>query len=158
MKTAAFSILGLMFVAFLLIPSVQAIEWSVNINPTDPTENLIFPGTTAVISATGPTDGEIYVEIIDANTTNTVIRFPESGSIPLIDGVAIITWDVPETFPIALYHLSLTDDSIGSVRALRSFKVWEPDSTVTGEDDPTIVEMLQDLIRLESWRNGFERS
>ncbi len=153
-------VLGLLFVAFLLAPTVQALDWGVNINPTDPGEYRIFAGKNVVISVTGPDDANVFVEIIDANTTNTVIRFPDIGFTPLVDGVAIITWTIPATFPIALYYVSVTDD-IDSVRDVRSFRVMDPTGILDPtdpEDDATLEEMLQDLIRLESWRNGFERS
>ncbi len=153
-------LMSTLFMGLLAVPTVLALDWSINIDPTASGEFQIFAGSATVISATGPTDENVFVEIINANTSNTILRFPETGFTPLVDGVAIITWDIPLTFPLGVYYVSLTD-SIGSVRGLISFSVQEPGTTPPGGDpthDTTINEILQDIIRLDSWRQGFERA
>ncbi len=157
----AIVVIVLLLSGLIAISPVQAqsFEWSVNIDPRDGGATIHL-GDLVDITATGPDDAEIHIEIIEAGTSTVVKRFPASGTTTLVSGVIVFTWDIPSSDfgeVGALYYLTLKD-STGSVRAVMSFKTLEPSADGgDGQGNITIEEVLEEVQLLKLILNRLQR-
>lgn len=144
--------------AIFLSPVVKAQEfgWGVDIIPAAVDRTRIYQGDRVAITATGPKDALIYVEIVSAETQNVVKRFPTDGTVVLANGVYVFDWTIPQTYSVGLYYLVLKDDSLATKDA-KSFRIDVPtDGNGTGTNI-TVEEVWQQLQLLKTTLNRMER-
>lgn len=152
------------FVALFLVtltPGVYGLDWAVSINPSTPP--AINAGENVTISMTGPDDATIYVEIVNANTTELLFRFPSTDGefITLTGGLAVIIWSIPSNLNYTgeLLYAQLKDETTAT-RDIISFRidaveVIDPDDPV---DEVTLSELQLEIQRLNLWRTQFQKS
>ncbi len=151
------------FVALFLVtltPGVYGLDWAVSINPATPP--AINVGENVTISMTGPDDSQVYVEIVDANTTELLFRFPSTDGefITLTGGLAVIIWSIPSSISYEgeLLYAQLKDNT-AATRDIMSFRI---EAVPTGEDEPvdevSLSELQLEIQRLNLWRTQFQKS
>lgn len=146
----------------MLTPSVMALDWAVSINPATPP--AINAGENVTISMTGPDDARVYVEIVNANTTELLFRFPDTDGefITLTGGLAVIIWGIPSNIAYTgeLLYAQLKDQTTAT-RDIMSFRIEavepvDPDDPVV--DEVTLSELQLEIQRLNLWRTQFQKS
>ncbi len=156
----AWSFVAALFLV-MLTPNVMALDWAVSINPSTPP--AINAGENVTISMTGPDDAVVYVEIVNANTTELLFRFPETDGefITLTGGLAVIIWGIPSNvnYTGELLYAQLKDQTTAT-RDIMSFRIEDveivdPDDPV---DDVTLSELQLEIQRLNLWRTQFQKS